>query len=301
MNTPILLTVILVTLSSVVGLIVYEVLSKNYASATPIRPSAAPTPQTRQIHNKFLGRFSKVIEKLMPITRANADDYRNQLIQAGIRMDPATWRGLTILSILICGCMACALVPFFVATPSLITFGILFFIGGIIGWGLPKWRLLKKEKKRRKALDEQLPDAMQYLSVTIAAGSPVEQAFRTVAQNIEAPLSEEFARVDAMVHIGGKSRDEALFALQERCQSVDMTSFCTSLRQAANQGASISENLTMQADLSRREAQATLMERIKKMSTKLSIVLSFCSMPAIMVVILLPLITNLLEFVNDTM
>lgn len=56
--------------------------------------------------------------------------------------------------------------------------------------------LRSKRQARRAAIDAGLPDAMELLGVAIAAGSPVEQCFRQVAESLNGPLADEFRLVD---------------------------------------------------------------------------------------------------------
>lgn len=142
---------------------------------------------------------------------------------------------------------------------------------------------------------------MELLGIAIAAGSPIEQCFREMATSINGPLSEEFALVDQEVNLLGHTREQALDNLADRCRSQDVTAFVAYLTQAISQGSSIAGGLASQAALARETAQADALERIRKMPTKLDIVLSMCFLPPTVILVVVPTVVNLLNFLNDSM
>ena len=169
------------------------------------------------------------------------------------------------------------------------------------GWMAPSWALSRRERNRRRAIELALPDAMELLGIAIAAGSPIEQCFREVAESMDGPLAREFSLVDREVNLLGRSREEALEHLGQRCRSQDVSAFTAQLMQAVSQGSSLTEGLAVQAALARETAQAEAMERIRKMPTKLDIVLSLCFLPPTVALVVVPTVVNLLNFLNDSM
>lgn len=142
---------------------------------------------------------------------------------------------------------------------------------------------------------------MELLGIAIAAGSPVEQCFREVAASMTGPIAQELATVDREVNLLGHSREEALEHLGQRCGSQEVRAFVAQMTQAVSQGSSISEGLALQASLARETAQAETMERIRKMPTKLDIVLSLCFLPPTVALVVVPTVVNLLDFLNNSM
>ena len=82
---------------------------------------------------------------------------------------------------------------------------------------------------------------------------------------------------------------------------MDVSAFTAQLMQAVSQGSSLTEGLAVQAALARETAQAEAMERIRKMPTKLDIVLSLCFLPPTVALVVVPTVVNLLNFLNDSM
>lgn len=239
------------------------------------------------------------IERLLPMARSDGEAYRALLQRAGWSIEPETWRGARILSAVACGLLAGFAMARMGMDPlrtSACTVG-----AAAVGWMVPRAVLTRAIAKRRRTIESQLPDAMELLGIAVAAGCPVEQCFREVAENVGRPLAGELETVDREVNLLGHSRDKALDHLAERCASRDVSAFVTQLTLAVNQGASIAESLSAQAALARRTAQTATLERIRKMPVKLDIVLSFCFLPPTIALVVVPTVVDLLGFLNDTL
>ncbi len=239
------------------------------------------------------------LERVLPMTRSDGEAYRLLLARAGWSIEPETWRGVRVLAAAVCA----ALVGFAIAGTGKdpLFVGAFIAVASAAVWATSRVVLGRAVVRRRRMLESQLPDAMELLSIAIAAGSPVEQCFREVAENIGQPLAAEFETVDREVNLLGHSRDQALNNLAKRCESRDVSAFVTQLALAVNQGASIADSLSAQAVLARQTAQTALLERIRKMPTKLDVVLSFCFLPPTIALVVVPTVVDLLKFLNDTL
>ena len=253
-------------------------------------PGASGDARTR-----FLGAATRCVERLLPMTRADGEAYRAEIARAGWSIEPETWRVLRIVAAAGCGAMAGVGAMASGAAPPASSAAV--GMAAVAGWKVPRLAIARAADRRRRAIEAQLPDAMELLGIAIAAGSPVEQCFREVAP----PLSGEFEAVDREVNLLGHSREQALDHLAARCASRDVSAFVAQLAQAVSQGSSIAEGLSSQAALARETAQAAALERIRKMPTKLDVVLSFCFLPPTIALVVVPTVVDLLEFLNDTL
>lgn len=233
------------------------------------------------------------------MTSADGEAYRAEIARAGWGIEPETWRVLRIVAAAGCGAMAGVGAMASGAAPPASSAAV--GMAAVAGWTVPRLAIARAADRRRRAIEAQLPDAMELLGIAIAAGSPVEQCFREVAQNLRPPLSGEFEAVDREVNLLGHSREQALDHLAARCASRDVSAFVAQLAQAVSQGSSIAEGLSSQAVLARETAQAAALERIRKMPTKLDVVLSFCFLPPTIALVVVPTVVDLLEFLNDTL
>lgn len=284
-----------------VGLGVYEMLVHRFLE-TDERLIKTKKQRENGHGNTGYALFAELVrhlERIMPLARSEAEEYRETLEKAGLPIEPETWRGIRMLCVLV-ALLSTATLALSGNGPLPLRCGLV-VSGGFVGWAVPSSVLSVKTKKRQKVIDAQLPDAMELLGITVAAGSPVEQCFREVALSIESPLSDEFLLVDREVNLLGHSREEALKKLVRRCGSQGVSAFVAQLSQSISLGSSIAEGLASQASLARDMAQADVLERIRKMSTKLDIVLSLCFLPPMVALVTTPTIVTLISFFNNTL
>lgn len=308
MDAHVLVPALLLALAAFVGVGVYEALAR-YAYPPSRIASLAESDEQKEARSRvregsllapLLAVVSEVLERFVPTARTETDACRERLARAGVVLQPETWRSLRVLSAvfgaIFAGCLAvvCGPLPLVAQVASWV-------VGMLVGWKLPEFALASKEKQRRCVIEASLPDVMELLGIALAAGSPIEQCFREVAASSTGPISEELRLVDQEVNLLGHAREQALEHLAERCRSQEVTAFVAQLVQAINQGSSVAEGLATQAAIARETAQAEALERIRKMPTKLDIVLSLCFLPPTVALVVVPTVVNLLHFLNDTM
>lgn len=288
------------------ALAVYEALNawggvKELASPFSDKGAAADdaAPKAKGAASRAAERASAAVNRLAPLSKSERSSLREKLRLAGMSIEPETWRCVSLL--VVAGCTALAAIAAFAVrlAPVWAVFATgLSFALSVCGLRL---YLASRRRARRLAVDRSLPDAMELLGVALAAGSPVEQSFREVAESLDGPLSEEFRLVDREVNLLGHSRSEALEHLSARCESQEVTAFTAQLSQAIDQGASVAEGLANQAALARSRAQASALERIRKMPTKLDVILSLCFLPPTTLLVLVPTVVDLMSFFSQGM
>ena len=270
------------------GLAVYEALNAWVGvKARGLMPAWARSDQAGgssrgRAHAGAARLWSRVVEALAgfaPLSMRERERSRERLRCAGIALEPETWRCVCFAAVSGCVVIAVAACIAFRATPAVFVFVVCG--AGLAGCGGLQLYLRSKRQARRAAIDAGLPDAMELLGVAIAAGSPVEQCFRQVAESLS-----------------GHSRAKALSNLAQRCASQEVTAFAAQLTQAIEQGASVAQGLANQAALARARTQAAALEHIRKMPTKLDVVLSVCFLPPTTLLVLVPTVVDLLAFLG---
>lgn len=251
---------------------------------------------TREGMARLRERAVTALAGFAPLSMRERERSRERLRCAGIALEPETWRCACFAAVSGCVLVAVAACAALHVTP--VTFAFAVCGAGLAGCGGLQLYLRSKRQARRAAIDAGLPDAMELLGVAIAAGSPVEQCFRQVAESLNGPLADEFRLVDQEVNLLGHSRAKALSNLAQRCASQEVTAFAAQLTQAIEQGASVAQGLANQAALARSRAQAAALEHIRKMPTKLDVVLSVCFLPPTTLLVLLPTVVDLLAFLG---
>lgn len=133
---------------------------------------------------------------------------------------------------------------------SVLLFGVSF--GGIVwyllagikirqGWQngqtpIARWL----DERRRRKFNEQLPEALATMSNALRAGFSISQAFDSVVNQGENPMSEEFAILQQQLRIG-MSFEAALQSMSDRVGSDDLTLVTTSILISRKTGGNVTE------------------------------------------------------------
>ena len=89
---------------------------------------------------------------------------------------------------------------------------------------LAKWL----DQRRREKFNAQLPEALATMSNALRAGFSIAQAFDSVVEQGEKPMSEEFAILQQQLRVG-MSFESALESMSERVGSDDLTLVTTAI------------------------------------------------------------------------
>lgn len=101
---------------------------------------------------------------------------------------------------------------------------------------LAKWL----DARRRNKFNEQLPEALSTMSNALRAGFSLSQAFDSVVEQDQNPMSEEFAILQRQLRIG-MSFEDALESMSERVGSDDLTLVTTSILISRKTGGNVTE------------------------------------------------------------
>ena len=119
-----------------------------------------------------------------------------------------------------------------------------YFVGGVkikAGWQNGQGPLARYlDSKRREKFNLQLPEALATMSNALRAGFSISQAFDSVVEQGEAPMSEEFAILRQQLQVG-MSFEDALESLSQRVGSDDLTLVTTSILISRRTGGNVTE------------------------------------------------------------
>ena len=96
------------------------------------------------------------------------------------------------------------------------------------------------DAKRRAAFNEQLPEALATMTNALRAGFSLSQAFDSVVEQGDAPMSEEFAVLQRQLRVGMPFED-ALESLSRRVGSDDLTLVTTAILVSRKTGGNVTE------------------------------------------------------------
>ena len=101
---------------------------------------------------------------------------------------------------------------------------------------LAKWL----DQRRREKFNAQLPEALATMSNALRAGFSIAQAFDSVVEQGEKPMSEEFAILQQQLRVG-MSFESALESMSERVGSDDLTLVTTAILISRKTGGNVTE------------------------------------------------------------
>jgi tight adherence protein C len=157
------------------------------------------------------------------------------------------------------------------------------------------WPLLMLNRKiaaRKAAIQKELPDVLDLLTVSVEAGLGFDGALAKVTEKMSGPLVDEFARALQEMLVGVPRRD-ALHSLGRRCDVADLLLFVSALVQADQLGVSIGNVLRIQSAAMREKRRQRAQEQAMKAPVKMLLPLVMCIFPTLFVILLGPAVIQI--------
>jgi tight adherence protein C len=234
-------------------------------------------------------RLARLSLRLSPGT--NVDAVRKRLAAAGVRgLTPERFlalKGAATLGGLVLG--------FLLGSPkgAAAAFGFALAFA-FLGFVVPGFLLSSRARKRRDAVQAELPDALDLLAVSVEAGLGFDAALSRLIEHLRGALIEEFALTLGEMRIG-RTRHDALRSLAERIDAPELAAFVRAIVQADQLGMSLSKILRVQGEDARRRRQAAAEERAMKAPVKMLFPTVFFIFPSMFLVILGPALLNFMK------
>jgi tight adherence protein C len=169
------------------------------------------------------------------------------------------------------------------------------WIGGLAGYFAPNVFLSRVIAVRQVEHRSGFPDFMDLLVVCADAGLSMEAALDRVGRE----LADSYPSLSANVHMAtlemraGRTLSETLDHLADRLGLEEARSFATLLQQSEKLGSSLTEALRVYSDDMRHKRLSRAEEKAYSLPAKLSVPLTLCVFPVVIIVILLPVYVRL--------
>ncbi|MEG1051122.1 MAG: type II secretion system F family protein, partial [Janthinobacterium sp.] len=167
---------------------------------------------------------------------------------------------------------------------------LLLCVSATVGYYLPNLVLASMAKRRQRDIFENIPDALDLLTVCVEAGLSLERALVKVSGEIHIKsvvLAQELQLV-LMEMRAGFSKEKALRNLALRTGVEDVDALVAMLIQAERFGTSIAASLRVQSDQLRTKRRQMAEEEAAKIALKLLFPLIFFIFPSLLVVLMGP-------------
>jgi tight adherence protein B len=187
----------------------------------------------------FLPFVTNALEK-----REQGDQLKLELIRAGLRLRPSEFLAAILVSTLLCPAVA-----FFFTKHWLLLGG-----AALVGLSIPVVILKAMQARRLMRFAGQLPDALILISSSIRSGYSFLRAIQVVADQMTAPISEEFERVLKETNLGSPT-EVAFGNMVRRVPSYDLDLVVTAVVIQQQVGGNLAEIMDTIA--------STIRERVK--------------------------------------
>jgi tight adherence protein B len=238
------LTIIVAALAAVGVLLVFVSLVggsnvnarlERYAAAAPVDRSTTPKKDLgeRFATSVAMANLNRVVER-----RDWGSNLARELARADVALKPSEFLAIRFAAIVGVPLGMVVLSPLV----SVLSSPILWLVGIIIGWWVPKFWLGRRKSGRLKAFNSGLSDTIMLLANSLRAGSSFLQSVEMVCREAQPPISTEFSRVIREVNLG-LPLDDALANLGRRMKSDDLDLMITAIAIQHQVGGNLAEIL----------------------------------------------------------
>lgn len=165
-------------------------------------------------------------------------------------------------------------------------------IAGACSFLARDWYLTKEIDVRHRALKEQLPTALDHLTLALMAGESIARAVQRVAETATGVVAEEFERVSGDIRAGATVVD-ALDKFRTRVPDASIERFVDALCVSIERGTSLADVLRAQADDAREAKRRYLLELGGRREVLMLIPVVFLIMPVVVLFALYPGLVSL--------
>jgi tight adherence protein C len=164
-------------------------------------------------------------------------------------------------------------------------------LGAVIAAGvfffLPDYWVVSLKEKRQVLIQADAADTIDQLTICVEAGLGFDAALSRVAATTEGPLSDELRHTISDIQ-AGVPRAQALRALSDRAQVIEIRQLVTALLQAQKHGVPMAETLRIQSSEMRLKRKQRTEEKANKLTVKMLFPIIVCFMPVFMIISVVP-------------
>jgi tight adherence protein C len=166
-------------------------------------------------------------------------------------------------------------------------FAVVVVLVTVVAYFVPELLLHSRGQERQQAIQLELADTLDQMTIAVEAGLGFESAMARAAHNGKGPLAEELTRTLQDIAVG-QPRREAYLAMAERTGVTDLRRFIRAVVQADAYGVSIADVLRTQAAEMRLKRRQRAEEKAMQIPVKVIFPLILCILPTLFIVLLGP-------------
>jgi tight adherence protein C len=249
-------------------------------------------PFAERFLRPLLQGTARALGRLTP--GSTADGTAKRLRAAGLQgqMQPSDFIGMKGLGAIIG--LAIGVAFAFLLHAAILGGLVLTMLGLILGYVAPDLWLRSRTDSRKVEIQNQLPDTIDLLTISVEAGLGFDQALGRIVSKSSNTLSREFGQVLQQMRLGIPRRD-ALRQMADRTGVDDVTQFVGAIVQAEQLGASVGRVLRVQSAEMRVRRRQRAQRLAQQAPIKMLFPMAFLILPSIFVVVLGPAIPRIVK------
>lgn len=153
-----------------------------------------------------------------------------------------------------------------------------------LGFLAPDLVLRRRAARRARAIAADVPDVLDLLRVSVAAGLPLQRALHEVGRRHHGLLAHELARTALRLELGAPRR-EALDLLAARAPVPTITHLRTAIERSDRHGTPLDAPLAALARAAREERTRRLTDDAQRAAPKIQLVVALLLVPAVMLLL----------------
>lgn len=169
---------------------------------------------------------------------------------------------------------------------------------GAAGFYGPAYWLRARANKRKRAVSDGFPNALDLLQISVEAGLGFDAAMSKVAEEsrkVSPEISEEFQIAQREI-LAGRDRDSALIEMADRMNIDEARSFANVVIQSKRFGTEMSEALLTYAEEMRRMRELRAQEKANRLPVQMSAVMASLMLPALVMISLTPVVIRYMNY-----
>lgn len=243
-------------------------------------PDATPEPSPLEATMRQLGQSTR---RILP--NALVDGLEVNLVQAGHPHGLDLPRLLGI-KITLAAMAALSLLVYGQVLLAIVAAAALFF--------LPDYWVLSVRDDRQNRMQADAADVIDQMTICVEAGLGLDAAIARVATTTEGPLTDELRRTMSDIR-AGVPRAQALRALADRAQIVEIRQLVTALLQSQKHGVPMAETLRIQSAQMRLKRSQRTEEKAAKLTVKMLFPIILCFLPVFMIIVMVPSVLTIFK------
>lgn len=172
---------------------------------------------------------------------------------------------------------------------------LLALVGAVIGWLSLSWAVMQRERRRADELERHLSEMLEVVSLGLRSGLSFDRSLQLYVEHFDTLLSRSCSSAQRQWSLGLATRDEALRALASTFDLLLFSRVVENVIRSLRFGSSLAEILESAASEARLQFRSRKQEQVAKASVKMLVPTGALMLPAMLLLVMGPVLLELME------